>query len=367
MTSRPTKVSTPAKVILMGEHAAVYGRPALVAALGLRLQVGLASGGEAGVFIELPELQHAATADWPGILELTARMRRRWETYAAEPTRRRFQDLRSDDPAAVVKLALGEAALALGDDPADPACPTSRLHLRIDSEIPIGSGFGSSAATAVAVVTAYLARRGHPGDWDRILRLALEVERRQHGLPSGIDSTTVFHGGVLRARKIDDDELHHEPLAARSEALHRMRIYDSGRPLETTGMVVAEVRSRRDRDPAAFEETLDAMEDATERFHRTLVHEGDGADALQPIRDFQACLEELGVVPATVRRRVREIERLGGAAKISGAGALSGNGAGSLIVYHPDPQFHEGGGALSELVRYEAVLGVEGVRLESAA
>src|SRR5579863_4365513 len=56
------------------------------------------------------------------------------------------------------------------------------------------------------------------------------------------------------------------------------------------------------------------------------------------IREHQACLEALGVVPAPVRALVRQIEAAGGAAKVSGAGSLAGPGAGSLLVYHEDPR-----------------------------
>src|SRR5205085_6050618 len=89
------------------------------------------------------------------------------------------------------------------------------LHLRVESALPVGSGFGSSAATATGVVAAWLVFRGEALDLERIGRIALEAERRQHGLPSGIDGATVLHGGLLWARKAGG-ELITERIAARS-------------------------------------------------------------------------------------------------------------------------------------------------------
>ncbi|HSN85918.1 MAG TPA: hypothetical protein VL025_04125, partial [Thermoanaerobaculia bacterium] len=88
-------------------------------------------------------------------------------------------------------------------------------------------------------------------------------------------------------------------------------------------------------------ELLDRMEAATRAFRDLLQGkhpdgETDPDRALHLIRDHEACLEGLGVVPEQVRNLVRQVEDEGGAAKISGAGALSGPGAGSLLVYHPD-------------------------------
>ena len=74
---------------------------------------------------------------------------------------------------------------------------------------------------------------------------------------------------------------------------------------------------------------------------RIIELEGASADpdrSLHLIREHEACLEDLGVVPEEVRSVVRRVEGEGGAAKISGAGSLSGPGAGSLLVYHPDPE-----------------------------
>jgi mevalonate kinase len=333
---RPVEVSAPGKLILMGEHAAVYGRPALVAAIDLRLTATLSPlpGGE--VRLDLPGLGHRESTSWNDLRAYARAVRERWERYAGHPAPAAFQEVRGEDPAHVVKIALGESAEALADGPT-----LDGAELRIESRLPIGSGFGSSAATATAVVAAVLAWSGADTEdmgAERIARLALEVERRQHGLPSGVDGATVLQGGVIWARRLDSGALEIEPVAARPDLLGRLRVYDTGMPAETTGAVVAAVRALRERDPSRHEATLDRMEAAT-RALRTVLEAADG-DPDQPlhlIREHEACLEDLGVVPAEVRALVRRVEAAGGAAKISGAGSLSGPGAGSLLVYHPDP------------------------------
>ncbi len=50
--------------------------------------------------------------------------------------------------------------------------------------------------------------------------------------------------------------------------------------------------------------------------------------------------------------------------KISGAGALGGTGAGSLLVYHPRPEEIDAWDFLGSLERLDLGLGAEGVRVE---
>lgn len=339
---RPVEVSAPGKLILMGEHAAVYGRPALIAAIDLRLTARLSplSPEEIGeVRLDLPGLGHEEATTWDALRAYAAAARDRWSRYAEHPGPATFQEVRGKDPAHVVKIALGEAAEALVRDAGLP----DRLdgaRLRIDSALPIGSGFGSSAATATAVVAAVLSfGTGEEPAPERIARLALEVERRQHGQPSGVDGATVLQGGVLWARRTASGELAVEQVAVRSDLLSRLRVYDTGTPAEPTGAVVAAVRALREGDPGRHERTLDRMEAATQALRSTLEEEAADPDrSLHLIREHEACLEDLGVVPGEIRSLVRRVEGEGGAAKISGAGSLSGPGAGSLLVYHPDPE-----------------------------
>ena len=139
-----------------------------------------------------------------------------------------------------------------------------------------------------------------------------------------------------------------------------------------TVAVVAAVRALRDADPGRFERLLERMEAATRELHGRLEGSGTPAEGradeslVEPMREFEACLEQAGVVPPWLRAIVREVESHGGAAKISGAGALSGAGAGSFLVYHPDPGVIDGWAFLDRLDRLDVRLGAEGVRVEDS-
>ncbi|HEX3557108.1 MAG TPA: hypothetical protein VIA62_28110 [Thermoanaerobaculia bacterium] len=343
----------------MGEHAVVYGRPALVAALDLRLTVRVAPCPGGAVRLDLPGLDHAEETSWEAILAYARAARESWDAYSREPAPERFRAVRGEDPAHVVKVALGETA----DEPSPPG-----LALRIDSQLPIGSGFGSSAATAVGVIAGYLACRGAALDPLRVEGLALEVERRQHGLPSGVDSATVLFGGLLWARRLPAGGLEMERLALASPLLRRLRVVDTGTPPEPTGAVVAAVRARRDRDPAGHDRILDRIEAATRALRAQLERPAEeAAVTLELIRECQDCLEELGVVPDAVRSLVRRVAAAGGAAKVSGAGSLAGPGAGSLLIYHPAPEQIASWPFLRSFPFHPVRLGADGLRREPDA
>jgi len=351
-------VSVPGKLILMGEHAVVYGRPALVAALDRRLTVRVAPRPDGAVHLDLPGLGHAEETSWEALREYAHSVRESWHAYSRRPSPESFRAVQREDPAHVVKVALGEVA----------AETLMGLSLRVESDLPIGSGFGSSAATAVAVIAGALAFRGVPLDPRRIEPLALEVERRQHGLPSGVDSAAVLFGGLLWAQKLAAGGLETERLPATSPLLSRLRVYDTGTPAESTGAVVAAVRSRRDRDPAALESLLDRIEAATRGFRAQLeLPVEDAAVTVDLIREGHACLQALGVVPDEVSALIRHVEAEGGAGKLSGAGALSGPGAGCVLVYHPDTERIAAWPFLQSLSFHAVHLGADGLRRETDA
>lgn len=354
----PVETSTPGKVILVGEHAVVYGRPALVAAIDLRLSTRIEPlPGTERLRIELPAAPAVETT-WEAARDHARAARDRWEGWAANPAASGFPAPRGDDPAHLVKVALGEAAGDLGSGL--PSLPSARV--RVESDLPIGSGFGSSAAAAVGIVAAALLFHAGEADPARVERLALEVERRQHGFPSGMDGAAVLRGGLIWGRRTAGG-LELSPVAARSPLLSRLRVYDTGTPAEPTGAVVAAVRGLRERDPRRHEELLERLAAAAAALCEELSREAEDPDrTLHLFREAEICLEALGVVPREVREAVRRVEAAGGAAKVSGAGSLSGPGAGSLLVYHPDPERTDGWPFLQPFHRHPVHLGAPGLQ-----
>lgn len=126
------------KVILLGEHAVVYGYPALAAALGRVLQVRFSAA--------------------PGVARAPA-----------DPLLARALDLTLP-----------------------PGC-----HVGIRSEIPVGRGLGSSAALAVALVRARASWDGEDLSDGALFERALAIETLFHGRPSGVDQSVAAAGGIL--------------------------------------------------------------------------------------------------------------------------------------------------------------------------
>ena len=408
--ARSVRLSVPGKVILMGEHAAVYGRPAVVAAVDLRLvvevELGPAGGGSArgrgrgkpgnagilpasgrpGIGLDLPDVGVAKAHAWQEVEEFASRARRRWRAFEAGE-----EPFRADrDRTALVRIAVGEALASLA--PAASARLRERsLGLRLRSAIPVGAGLGSSAAAAVGVVAAVRAvaggfsqaapdagqKAGAPsaepgapsevslpgvgGELAALEAAALEVERRQHGFPSGIDSGTVLRGGLLFVRG-GEHELRFDDLPRPRWLRSGILIVDSGTPGQTTGGVVTIVRRRYEADRDGVAVVLDRIGAAAEAFREALVADRQ-PQAAAAIAVGHRGLVDLGVVPPAIARRIASVEAAGGAAKISGAGALEGESAGALVCMlgRRDPATVEG---LSDLARVDAPIGAEGLRFE---
>jgi len=272
-------VSVPGKVHLMGEHAVVYGKPALLAAINRRLTVTVTDG---------DSNTNGYVADILGIVQ------------------KHFGTTRA-------------------------------VHITIDSDIPAGYHLGSSAAVAVGVIGAvsyFLKKIWNP---TLINQLAYEAEKLQHGNPSGADNTAVTFGGLIWYRKELEflKNIWQLPLNLPA-ALNHFSLIDTGRPKENTGEMVAYVRQQFTIRASQFEKLFDENEEQTKRTTVAL-KEGDEKALIDAIQKGEQTLEGMGVVSKKVIPLIRSIEKAGGAAKILGGGGRA-DGVGYLLCYsHRSP------------------------------
>ena len=291
-------VSVPGKIHLMGEHAVVYGKPALLSAINRRMRVSIEKSKKMEIF----------TTESPTCV-----------FYALEKVKE------------YLKLDL-----------------LSPMRISIDSDIPAGFHLGSSAATAVGVIAAliyFLKKTWNP---TLINAIAYEVEKKQHGNPSGGDNTTVAFGGLVWFRKEMEFLKSMQQLdIVIPSAFNHFYLIDTGRPKETTGEMVAFVKTQKNLQ--AF---LDANEIQTKNILVGIKEKNEG-ELLDAIQQGEKTLETIGVVSKKVIPIIRSIEKAGGAAKILGGGGRK-EGIGYLLCYSHNPPK----GSIP------IVLGEEGVRLE---
>ncbi|AWY42984.1 hypothetical protein DKY63_24955 [Pseudomonas putida] len=346
------QASAPGKIILMGEHAVLHGCPVIASSIGLYCNVWVRSHRDGLVELKLPDLEIHRFYDLLQLADYTLRVRQAWERYRSDPTSRTFEQVRGMDPDHLVKCAIGEVLLRI------PPQDWHGFSLRVRSQIPLDAGFGSSGALAVTLIAALLRLFKRPEAQHPVQSLALTVERYVHGLPSGIDHNTSLRGSVVE-RRCDDEGgscLTSWPAESLNLPLHALQIYHTGAARESTGQVIAATRHRLEGSDNPL---LASMCRNTERFRSLLHLTRPMPEALKAVlRDYEADLEKLGVVPPAIAQVIRMIEKSGGAAKICGAGALSGDSAGALLVVGTTTL-----PALAGYRRIDATLGVSGLEI----
>lgn len=307
-------VSVPGKIHLMGEHAVVYGKPALLAAVNKRLTVSIEKK-DAGI------------------------------------------EIVSDEPTEYVHKILELVAKEHHLD------TLPGMRIRIISAFPAGYHLGSSAAVAVALVgaaTYFLKKIWNP---IAINQLAFEAEKIAHGNPSGADNTAVTFGGFVWYRKELPflKSIWQLPLKI-PQALNHFYLINTGKPEETTKEMVEFVGAQVRHAPTDMAQIMDRNEQETRNIARA-VKDQDEQGFITAMREGEKTLETMGVVSDKVIPCLRAIEQSGGAAKILGGGGKKG-AVGYLLAYHADKNTLAnavmGFGYAAESI----TLGEEGIRLE---
>lgn len=269
--------SAPGKIILFGEHAVVYGRPAIAIPITqVRATAALepASPGT-GLTLLAPDLDRTV----------------------------RLDDAAPDDPlAAIVRGTL----TYLGATPPDAT-------LTVRSTIPLASGMGSSAAISTACVRTLAAYLGAALDAATISALVYEVEKLHHGTPSGIDNTVIAYEQpvyFVRGQPIERLTI---------QGTFYLAIADTG-VASPTRIAVGDVRRAWEADPATYERLFDEI-GAIARAARSALAAGRASDLGPLLTANQERLRQIGVSSPELERLIEVALQAGAAgAKLCGAG-----------------------------------------------
>ena len=214
-----TQASAPGKIILFGEHAVVYGRPAIAAPISqLRAKATVTHSSSNNCYIIAPDLERHD----------------------------RLQDLPDDDALALAaRLVLNATQIHQIPD----------VTIRVNSQIPIASGMGSGAAIAAAIIRALAQHLNRPDlqSNEMVSTLTYEVEKIHHGTPSGIDNTVVaYEQPIYFVRQSPKNQI--EPF--RVAVPLRFVVADTG-VRRSTKVAVGDVRRQYNQQPAKFSRIFD--------------------------------------------------------------------------------------------------------------
>ena len=276
------------KIILLGEHAVVYGRHAIAAPLPLAIQAHVERGGD-GVQLIIPR--------W-GVEQRLHRTAEKQHSFEKS-------------------LAMIFGTLGLGNE---------SMRIEIFPNVPRAMGLGGSAAIAVATIRALDRCFGIGLDDERVNELAFECEKIAHGTPSGIDNTLSVYGQTMLFRAGD------APLRRVIEIERPVQLVVGISGIESlTAATVARVRKAREAHPKLYEEIFDQIDSLVLQGVDALA--GHDLETLGELMNVCQGLLNAMQVSSWELEEMIQIARRHGAL---GAKLTGGGGGGSIIALCPD-------------------------------
>ncbi len=278
------RFTAPGKIILFGEHAVVYGKPAIAIPVAGMRATAWSEPGDEGITINAIDIK---------------------EKYRIGTKNNQFS-------------VLAQSILALSDE------NEPNLTINLTSKLPQGSGMGSSAATSTAVCRALSGHLGVNLAENEISELVFEAEKIVHGTPSGIDNTVVAYEMPVyfikgrRPKTFDPGNIFH------------LVIGDTGIEASTK-KTVANVRKSWEREPGLMEGYFDEIEKVTKN-GKIAVEKGDRKMVGELMDENHKLLNSIGVGHEMLEKLIdiaHDSDALG--AKLTGGG-----GGGNIVVLAED-------------------------------
>jgi mevalonate kinase len=296
-------VSAPGKVTLFGEHAVIYGEPAIAIAIDRRVKVRAEKRDDGAVRVEARDLVLAG-----------------------------FKALFMPNGSVALEGESGKVLSALSYVKKAVEVVRERFgvhvgaHMTITSEMPVGAGLGTSAAVAVSVVKAYSLLAGLDLSKDECAELGYQVELSVQGRASRMDTTTSAIGGALyidpRREKV------YETLKG-VEGLRGLVVGYVNREA-STGEMVERVKRLRDAYPEVLNQVIRAVGEVSKKARKAM-ESGDVEELGRLMNINHGLLEAMGVSTSRLSQMVYAARAAGAlGSKITGAG-----GGGCIVALAP--------------------------------
>ncbi len=270
---KKTIYSAPGKIYLCGEHAVVYNEPAIACAIDLRATAKVSS---------LPEKRYVIKSS----MGVSEGLESKKHIYVAKC----IEKLKKYIPKGV--------------------------EIEIESEIPIGSGLGSSAATVIATLSALNDhfRIGH--SLEKIAELGHKIEKEIQGLASPTDTFASAMGGAVfvpEMKKVELPEIY-------------VVIGNTGK-FSSTKKMVSSVENLKNEYAEIVNPILENIGNVSREVEK-LIEREDYQKIGQLMNINQGLLDSLGVGTEELSRLIWASRKAGAlGSKVTGAG-----GGGCMIV-----------------------------------
>ena len=271
--------SAPGKIYLFGEHAVVYGKRAIASAINLRTTATVAESARTTI---------TSLLGTTGI------------DYTVHPYISRCIE------------SLGVPAVSV----------------RINSEIPVGSGLGSSAAAVIATLGALNAEFDLGMDKTAIAEAGHQIERDVQGAASPTDTLVSTMGGTIVITPGASP-----PVSAKLRLIDCDIVIGDTREFSSTKELVGNVRILHERYPAIMNPIFDTIDHLAE-IGVPLIEKGDYGSVGELMNINHGLLDGIGVGSAKLSALVYAARAAGAwGAKITGAG-----GGGCVVALADDAE-----------------------------
>jgi len=271
------KSSAPAKIILLGEHAAVYGNPVIAATVNLRTYIDVKKRNDTKFSV--------------------TDINRNTEIFDSIDCKKFIEKF------PVVAESINKVENYINQK--------SGLDIKISSQIPIGKGLGSSASLASALCMATAGELGHNLTIKEVANLSWDVENVVHKKSSGVDPFTVSYGGIIKYTKGNAEKI-------KIDEDIDVAIADTGISMNT-GKVVTDVFGLKERNEKIFDEWLKTMKIIVEE-GLNFLKSNDYENFAELMNINHGMLNAIGVSSIELENVVFELRKFYKGAKLCGKG-----------------------------------------------